>query len=67
MKTSPSKLKVIALDVVVCPLRVGGELLVQVEKLKYLGVLFMREERMEREIDRQISAAAAVTPSVCLL
>ena len=47
-----------------CPLQVGGELLPQVEEFKYLGVLFMSEGRMEREIDRRIGAAAAVMLSV---
>ncbi|KAI3355273.1 hypothetical protein L3Q82_018130 [Scortum barcoo] len=33
---------------VACPLRVGGEVLPQVEEFKYLGVLFMSEGKMER-------------------
>ncbi|KAI3366424.1 hypothetical protein L3Q82_000466 [Scortum barcoo] len=37
---------------VACPLRVGGEVLPQVEEFKYLGVLFTSEGKMEREIDR---------------
>ncbi|KAI3352603.1 hypothetical protein L3Q82_005544 [Scortum barcoo] len=37
---------------VVCPLRVGGEVLPQVEEFKYLGVLFTSEGKMEHEIDR---------------
>ena len=49
---------------VACPLRVGGELLPQVEEFKYLGVLFTSEGRMEREIDRRIGAAAAVMRSL---
>ncbi|KAK0156508.1 hypothetical protein N1851_000177 [Merluccius polli] len=40
-----------------CTLRVGDEILPQVEE--YLGVLFTSEGRMEREIDR-IGAASAV-------
>ena len=36
-----------------CLLRVGDEILPQVEKFKYLGVLFMSERKMKREIDRQ--------------
>lgn len=31
------------------PLQVGGEVLPQEEALKYLGVLFMKEGRLERE------------------
>lgn len=65
MKTSTFKLKVIVLEVVVWPHRVGGELLLQVEELQYLGVLFKNEERIEYEIDRQIGAAAPVTLSIC--
>ncbi|KAI3374665.1 hypothetical protein L3Q82_021237 [Scortum barcoo] len=49
---------------VVCPLRVGGEVLPQVEEFKYLGVLFTSEGKMEREIDRRIGAASAVMRSV---
>ncbi|KAI3351213.1 hypothetical protein L3Q82_005770 [Scortum barcoo] len=44
---------------VACPLRVGGEVLPQVEEFKYLGVLFTSEGKMEREIDRRIGAASA--------
>ncbi|KAK0147969.1 putative uncharacterized transposon-derived protein F52C9.6 [Merluccius polli] len=43
-----------------CTLRVGDEILPQVEEFKYLGVLFTSEGRMEREIDRRIGAASAV-------
>lgn len=32
----------------------------RVEEFKYLGVLFMSEGRMEREIDRRIGAVSAV-------
>ena len=35
-----------------CTLRVGDEILPQVEEFKYLRVLFTSEGRMEREIDR---------------
>ncbi|KAK3524784.1 hypothetical protein QTP86_005457 [Hemibagrus guttatus] len=49
---------------VVCTLQVGGEVLPQVEEFKYLGVLFMSEGRMYREIDRRIGAAAAVIRSM---
>ncbi|KAK0144934.1 hypothetical protein N1851_016177 [Merluccius polli] len=43
-----------------CTLRVGDEILPQVEEFKYLGVMFTSEGRMEREIDRRIGAASAV-------
>ncbi|KAK0146713.1 Retrovirus-related Pol polyprotein from type-1 retrotransposable element R2 [Merluccius polli] len=43
-----------------CTLRVGDEILPQVEEFKYLGVLFTSEGRMEWEIDRRIGAASAV-------
>ena len=43
-----------------CSLRVGNEILPQVEEFKYLGVLFTSEGRMEREIDGRIGAASAV-------
>ncbi|KAI3353919.1 hypothetical protein L3Q82_005113 [Scortum barcoo] len=43
---------------VACPLRVGGEVLPQVEEFKYLGVLFTSEGKMECEIDRRIGAAS---------
>ena len=49
---------------VACFLRVGGELLPQVEEFKYLGVLSTSEGRTEREIDRLIGAAAAVMRSL---
>ena len=58
--TSKSKAMVLDRKKVACFLRVGGELLPQVEELKYLGVLFTSEGRMEREPDRRIGAAAAV-------
>lgn len=62
MRISTSKSEAMVLDrkKVVCPLRVGGEILPQVEEFKYLGVLFTSEGRMEREIDRRIGAASAV-------
>ena len=41
-------------------LRVGKEILPEVEEFKYLGVLFTSEGRMEREIDGRIGAASAV-------
>ncbi|KAI3358420.1 hypothetical protein L3Q82_014845 [Scortum barcoo] len=62
MRISTSKSEAMVLDRkrVVCPLRVGGEVLPQVEEFKYLGVLFTSEGKMEREIDRRIGAASAV-------
>ncbi|KAI3369704.1 hypothetical protein L3Q82_024548 [Scortum barcoo] len=50
---------------VACPLRVGGEVLPQVEEFKYLGVLFTSEGKMEREIDRRIGAASMQLCSRC--
>ncbi|KAI3371635.1 hypothetical protein L3Q82_024202 [Scortum barcoo] len=66
ISTSKSEAKVMVLDRkrVVCPLRVSGEVLPQVEEFKYLGVLFTSEGKMEREIDRRIGAASAVMRSV---
>lgn len=32
----------------------------QMEKVKYLGVLFTSERKIEREVDRRIDAASAV-------
>ncbi|KAI3361009.1 hypothetical protein L3Q82_012904, partial [Scortum barcoo] len=62
MRISTSKSEAMVLDRkrVACPLRVSGEVLPQVEEFKYLGVLFMSEGKMEREIDRRIGAASAV-------
>ncbi|KAK3525226.1 hypothetical protein QTP86_024956 [Hemibagrus guttatus] len=66
MRVSTSKSEAIVLNrkKVVCTLEVGGEFLPQVEEFKYLGVLFTSEGRMELEIDRRISAAAAVMRSM---
>lgn len=47
-KSAPSVLK---RRKVACQLQVGRESLAHVEELKYFGVLFMREARMEHEID----------------
>ena len=60
ISTSKSEAMVLNWKKVACSLWVGGELLPQVEEFKYLGVLFKSEGRMEREINRRISAAAAV-------
>ncbi|KAK3543057.1 hypothetical protein QTP70_010553 [Hemibagrus guttatus] len=66
MRVSTSKSEATVLDrkKVACTLQVGGEVLPQVEEFKYLGVLFTSEGRMDREIDRQIGAAAAVMRSM---
>ncbi|KAI3369206.1 hypothetical protein L3Q82_007445 [Scortum barcoo] len=66
MRISTSKSEAMVLDRkrVACPLRVGGEVLPQVEEFKYLGVLFTSEGKMEREIDRRIGAASTVMRSV---
>ncbi|KAI3362222.1 hypothetical protein L3Q82_012540 [Scortum barcoo] len=50
MRISTSKSEAMVLDRkrVACPLRVGGEVLPQVEEFKYLGVLFTSEGKMER-------------------
>jgi len=60
MSTSKSETMVLSQKRVECPLRVVNEILSQVDKFKYLGVLFTREGQMEQEIDRRIGAASAV-------
>ena len=37
----------------------------QLEKFKYLGVLFTSKGKIEQEIDRQIGVASAVMPTMC--
>ncbi|KAK3509992.1 hypothetical protein QTP70_024336, partial [Hemibagrus guttatus] len=66
MRVSTPKSEAMVLDQkkVACTLQVGGEVLPQVEEFKYLGVLFTSEGRMDHEIDRRISAAAAVMQSM---
>ncbi|XP_073778470.1 uncharacterized protein [Danio rerio] len=66
MRISTFKSEAMALNwkKVVCHLQVGGKSLLQVEELKYLGVLFTREGMMECEIDRRIGAGAAVMQSM---
>ncbi|KAK3567045.1 hypothetical protein QTP86_009013 [Hemibagrus guttatus] len=64
VSTSKSETMVLYRKKVACTLQVGGEVLPQVEELKYLGVLFTSEGRMDREIDRRIGAAAAVMRSM---
>ncbi|KAK0142406.1 hypothetical protein N1851_019850 [Merluccius polli] len=60
ISTSKSESMVLNRKRVECTLRVGDEILPQVEEFKYLGVLFRSEGRLEREIDRRIGAASAV-------
>ena len=60
IRTAKSETMVLSRKRVECTLRVGDEILPQVEEFKYLGVLFTSEGGMEREIDRRIGAAAAV-------
>ncbi|TWW70800.1 hypothetical protein D4764_17G0002830 [Takifugu flavidus] len=60
ISTSKSESMVLTRKKIECLLRVGEEVLPQVEEFKYLGILFTSEGRMEREIDRQIGAASAV-------
>ncbi|KAK3557454.1 hypothetical protein QTP70_027739, partial [Hemibagrus guttatus] len=64
VSTSKSEAMVLNRKKVACTLQVGGEVLPQVEEFKYLGVLFMSEGRMDREIDRRIGAVAAVMRSM---
>uniref|UniRef100_A0A8C9VV72 ribonuclease H n=1 Tax=Scleropages formosus TaxID=113540 RepID=A0A8C9VV72_SCLFO len=64
ISTSKSETTVLSWKKVDCPLRVRGELLPQVEEFKYLGVLFTSEGKMERQVDRRIGAASAVTRSL---
>ncbi|KAK0132474.1 putative uncharacterized transposon-derived protein F52C9.6 [Merluccius polli] len=54
ISTSKSESMVLNRKRVECTLRVGDEILPQVEEFNYLGVLFTSEERMEWEIDRRI-------------
>ncbi len=46
---------------------VGSELMPQAKELKYLGILFISEGKMERETDRWIGAAAAVIWTLYLI
>ncbi|KAK3522355.1 hypothetical protein QTP86_007643 [Hemibagrus guttatus] len=65
MRVSTSKSEAMVLDrkKVGCTLQVGGEFL-QVEEFKYFGVLCTSEGRMDHEIGRRISAAAAIMRSM---
>nr|XP_005726011.1 PREDICTED: uncharacterized protein LOC102198589 [Pundamilia nyererei] len=58
--TSKSKAMVLSQKRVDCPLVIRDEFLPRVEEFKYLGVLFSSDGRRGKDIDRQISAAAAV-------
>ena len=60
ISTSKSEAAVLSRKRVDFPLKVGGESLPLVEEFKYLGVLFMIEGKLEREIDRWLGAASAV-------
>uniref|UniRef100_A0A8C6LRX0 Reverse transcriptase domain-containing protein n=1 Tax=Nothobranchius furzeri TaxID=105023 RepID=A0A8C6LRX0_NOTFU len=60
ISSSKSETMVLIQKRVECLLRVRDEVLPQVEEFKYLGVLFMSEGKLEREIDRRIGAASAV-------
>ena len=60
VSTSKSKAMILCWKKVDCSLWVGNELLPQVKEFKYLRVLFTSEGKMEREVDRQISAASAL-------
>uniref|UniRef100_A0A8C6PEM1 ribonuclease H n=1 Tax=Nothobranchius furzeri TaxID=105023 RepID=A0A8C6PEM1_NOTFU len=60
ISSSKSETMVLIRKRVECLLRVRDEVLPQVEEFKYLGVLFMSEGKLEREIDRRIGAASAV-------
>ncbi|TWW62742.1 hypothetical protein D4764_04G0013890 [Takifugu flavidus] len=60
ISTCKSESMVLAQKKVECLLRVGEEVLPQVEEFKYLRILFTSEGRMEREINRRIGAASAV-------
>ncbi|KAF7645904.1 hypothetical protein LDENG_00196770 [Lucifuga dentata] len=60
ISTSKSVTMVLCRKKVDCSLQVRGESLPQTEEFKYLGVLFMSEGRMEREIDRWTGAVSEV-------
>jgi len=60
VSTSKSEAMVLCRKPVNCSHQVGTEALPQVKEFKYLGVLFTSEGKMEREIDRRSSVAAAV-------
>lgn len=41
-------------------LQVGDKVMPQVKELRYLGILFMNERKMEKEINRMIGVLSAV-------
>ena len=55
IRTSKSEAMVLNWKKVECLLRVGEEILPQVDEFKYLGELFISEGKMEREIDWRCS------------
>ncbi len=65
MSTSKSEAMVLRRKRVYCTLWIGSELLPQVKELKYTGVLFTSEGRLEHDIDRRIDAVAAVMGPRC--
>jgi hypothetical protein len=60
INTAKTETLVISRNTVECTLHVSGVQLQQVEKFKYLGVLFASDGSWDQEIDRRIGAAAAV-------
>ena len=65
ISTSKSEATVLSRKKVDFLLRIGEEILSQVEESKYLFVLFTSEGKTEREIDRQICAVSAVMWALC--
>lgn len=63
VKISLFKAKIVVLDwkKIGCPQCVSGETLALMEKLKYLGILFMSEGRSEHKIDRLNGTASVKT------
>ncbi|XP_057686933.1 MLX-interacting protein isoform X2 [Corythoichthys intestinalis] len=61
ISTSKSETMILSRKRVECPLRVGDEILPQVEEFKYLEVFFTSEGRREREIDRRIHSGDQFT------
>lgn len=66
ISNSKSESKVLSQKGADCFLRVGGEILPQVEELKYkyLGDLFRSEGRKDCETDRQTGEASAVSQTL---
>ncbi len=65
VSTSKSEAMVFCRKTVDCPLRLGDELLPQVRELKYLGVLFPSDRKLEQGMDRQFGAVSAVMRALC--